>query len=212
MAASSCSGERRRRRNQRDSGDSQQQSACDEVKLHRLDGLMPQESGGAGVEDRDRAANSTVLFSVDDAHSVEAERTVVLSIEREVEVAGSVRSTQLSQQSGGRTGRVAQHAAGGTQHLVDILRGQDQLGGVNGDIVLGVFGVAHRSQQRVGEAMQHDVEGSAAAMHLVADGGGGEERGAEHLGQQNSADQLTAERMRLYRRGFHSCRSGASRR
>ncbi len=107
---------------------------------------------------------------------------------------------------------MAQHTAGWTQHLVYILRGQGQFGGVNDDIVLGVFGVAHRTQQRVGEAMQHDIEGAAAAMHLVADGGGGEERGAEQLGQQNAADQLAAERMRLYRRGFHSCCSGASRR
>ena len=133
-------------------------------------------------------------------------------IEHEVEVAGSARSTQRCKQIGGGGGRVAQHAAGWTQHLVEVLRGQDQLGGVDGDVVLGVFGVAHRSQQRIGATAQHDVEGAAAAMHLVADGGGGEERGAEQLGQQNSADQLTAERMRTDCRGAHNCCSGASRR
>ena len=107
---------------------------------------------------------------------------------------------------------MAQHAARWIQHLVDILRGQDQLRGVDGDVVLGVFGVLHRSHQRVGAAAQHHVEGAPPAMHLVADGDRGEERGAEQLRQQNSADQLTAERVRPDSRGAHRCCSGASRR
>ena len=73
---------------------------------------------------------------------------------------------------------MAQHASRGIQHLVDILRGQNQFRGVHGDVVLGVFGVLHRSQQRVGAATQHDVEGAPPAVHLVAEGDRGEERGA----------------------------------
>ena len=107
---------------------------------------------------------------------------------------------------------MAQHAARWTQHLVDILRGHDQLRGVDRDIVLGVFGVLHRSHQRVRATAQHHVERAPPPMHLVPDGNGGEERGTEQLRQQNSADQLTAERMRPDWRGAHRCCSGASRR
>jgi hypothetical protein len=135
----------------------------------------------------------------------------VLSSGPEVEVAGSARGGKTRELFDGRVGRVAQHAARRIQHLVDILRGQDQFCGVHDNIVIGIFGILYRAEERVGAAAQHDVEGAPAAVHLVSDGDGREERCAEQLGHENSADHLTAKRMRLDC-GAHSCCSGASRR
>ena len=51
-----------------------------------------------------------------------------------------------------------QYATGGVEDFVDVLFREDEFGGVDGDVVLGVFGVLNRAEQRVGASAQHDVE------------------------------------------------------
>ena len=82
------------------------------------------------------------------------------------------------------------HAPGGTEDFIGVLFGQDQLRWVDSDVVLGIFGILHRAQNRIGTATQHHVEGAAAAVHLVSQGEGGKARRAEQLGQQDAGDEL----------------------
>src|SRR6185437_15236627 len=75
------------------------------------------------------------------------------------------------------------------------------------DVVRGIFGIVDGAEEGIGAAAQHDIEGAAAAMHLVEQSQAGEEAGADQLRQQNACDQLAAERM-----SPHNCGSGDSRR
>ena len=61
---------------------------------------------------------------------------------------------------------------------VGILRRQNEFGLVDDDVIVGVLGILHGAEERIGAAIERDVESTTAVVHLMEDGDDGEERGA----------------------------------
>ena len=178
---------------QRDASGSQQQNASEDVKADGLQSLVPEIVCGRGVEHDDRTMQAAgCLVAVDDAKALKAQDAVVLLADAKIEVLGCGRRRDEGSECGELLGRClrrsADDAAVGVDDLVEVLMRDIELGRIDYDVVVRVFGVLHRAQQGIGAAAQHHVEGAAAAVHLMQNGHSGEERGAGKLGKQDTRD------------------------
>jgi hypothetical protein len=87
---------------------------------------------------------------------------------------------------------VTQEAATSVLYLIDIFLGKIHLGSVEHHVVLRVFRILYRAQERIGPPAQHDVERMEADVALVEHGRGGERKGREQLYQEHGDDEAAS--------------------
>src|SRR6185437_12570432 len=154
-----------------DAGEAELHNAGDEIELNRLDGLMPEIVRGRGVKDGDGTAKTTGHFiAVDDAHAVEADGAIALAADAQIEVSLGVQRIQRSEIGRRCLRRIAEDTARRGHDFIEVTTRQDEFGGIEVDVVRGIFGIVDGAEEGIGASAEHYIEGTAPAMHLVQKG------------------------------------------
>ncbi len=94
---------------------------------------------------------------------------------------------------------MAQYAATGILYLIDIFLGKIHLCSVEHHVVLRVFRILYRAQERIGPPAQHDVKGMEADVALVEHRRGREGKGGEQFYQEHGDDEPASNGVGLHR-------------
>ncbi len=95
--------------------------------------------------------------------------------------------------------RTTQQPAFFISYFVNIFRWDIEIALVKHDVIVGVFSVLNRTEQRIGAAAQQNVEGTKMAMPLINPCQADDAQGRDQLDQKNCRNQSSR-----YGVGFHA--------
>ena len=178
-------------------GERADEDSGDDVEAGALEGFMQQMGLRRGVEQKDRAPETfaTGLVAIDDAEGVTLKYAEGPSGKALIANA-IVALAELEEISA--IGGVADQTSVGVEDDPAIFGRNAKLVGVDEDVVAGIFGILHGTEQRVGLAAEGDIEGAPTDPLLVEEDGDGEgDRGGD-LGEEHDRDDTARDGVGLH--------------